>query len=89
MNDDRQIRRKVEIAMEPVELHKILKFENLAASGGEAKFRIQDGQVRVNGQTETRKRRKIRHGDVIETPEAILTIVKSNPLIDGSDQICF
>ncbi|MDT8377816.1 MAG: RNA-binding S4 domain-containing protein [Desulfotignum sp.] len=39
---------------------------------------MQAGHVRVNGQTETRKRRKIRHGDIIETPEAILTIVKSN-----------
>ncbi|MEX1300010.1 MAG: RNA-binding S4 domain-containing protein [Desulfotignum sp.] len=78
MSDDRHIRRKVEIAVAPVELYKILKFEHLAASGGEAKFRIQDGQVRVNGQTETRKRRKIRPGDVIETPEAVLTIVKSD-----------
>ncbi len=77
MTNDRQTRRKVEIAMEPVELYKILKFENLAASGGEAKFRIQAGHVRVNGQTETRKRRKIRHGDVVETPEAVLTIVRS------------
>ena len=80
MTTDKKIRRKVEIDVEPVELYKILKFENLAASGGEAKFRIQDGQVRVNGQTETRKRRKIRHGDVIETPEAVLTIVKSDHL---------
>ncbi len=82
MTNNKKIRRKVEITVEPVELHKILKFENLAASGGEAKFLIQDGQVRVNGQTETRKRRKIRHGDVIETPEAELFIVKadhSNP----------
>jgi ribosome-associated protein len=77
MTDDKKIRRMVEIAMEPVELYKILKFENLAASGGEAKFRIQAGHVRVNGQTETRKRRKIRHGDVIETPEAVLTIETS------------
>jgi ribosome-associated protein len=77
MTNDKKIRRKVEIAMEPVELYKILKFENLAASGGEAKFRIQAGHVMVNGQTEHRKRRKIRHGDVIETPEAVLTIVRS------------
>ena len=77
MTDDKKIRRMVEIAREPVELYKILKFENLAASGGEAKFRIQAGHVRVNGQTETRKRRKIRHGDVIETPEAVLTIETS------------
>ncbi|EMS81058.1 RNA-binding S4 domain-containing protein [Desulfotignum phosphitoxidans] len=79
MTDDTKVRRMVEITMAPVELYKILKFENLAASGGEAKFRIQDGQVRVNGEIETRKRRKIRPGDVIETPEAVLTIVKSEP----------
>ena len=78
MTNDNKVRRMVEIFMEPVELHKILKFENLAASGGEAKFRIQDGQVRVNGEIETRKRKKIRPGDVIETPEAVLTIVKSD-----------
>jgi ribosome-associated protein len=78
MTNDNKVRRMVEIFMEPVELHKILKFENLAASGGEAKFRIQDGQVKVNGEMETRKRKKIRPGDVIETPEAVLTIVKSD-----------
>jgi len=77
MTDDRQTRRRVEIAREPVELYKILKFENLAASGGEAKYRIQAGHVVVNGQTEHRKRKKIRSGDVIETPEAVLTIVKT------------
>ncbi|HKL00670.1 MAG TPA: RNA-binding S4 domain-containing protein [Desulfotignum sp.] len=77
MKDDRQTRRRVEIAREPVELYKILKFENLAASGGEAKYRIQAGHVVVNGQTEHRKRKKIRSGDVIETPEAVLTIVKT------------
>jgi ribosome-associated protein len=77
MTDDNRVRLTVEIAVEPVELYKILKFENLAASGGEAKFLIQAGHVRVNGHTETRKRRKIRHRDVIETPEAVLTIVRS------------
>ena len=75
MTDDRQTRRQVEIALEPVELYKILKFENLAASGGGAKVRILAGHVMGNGQTEHRKRRKIRHGDVVETPEAVLTIV--------------
>lgn len=49
----------------PVELYKILKFENLAASGGEAKHMIADGLVRVNGSVETRKRKKIHPGDEI------------------------
>jgi len=51
---------------EYIELYKILKIENMAASGGEAKFLISEGLVRVNGQVDTRKRRKTRPGDVVE-----------------------
>ncbi len=58
--------REVEITKEPVELYKILKFEGMASSGGEAKQVIEQGQVRVNGLIETRKRKKIVSGDVIE-----------------------
>lgn len=58
--------REVEIAKEPVELYKILKFEGIVSSGGEAKAVVADGQVLVNGKIETRKRRKIVTGDVIE-----------------------
>ena len=58
--------RTVEITREPVELYKILKFEGLVSTGGEAKLLIGDGQVTVNGQIETRRRRKMLSGDVIE-----------------------
>ena len=58
--------REVEITTEPVELYKILKFEGMASSGGEAKLVIEQGQVLVNGKVETRKRKKIISGDVIE-----------------------
>ncbi|WP_461521785.1 RNA-binding S4 domain-containing protein [Porticoccus sp.] len=58
--------RVVEISKEPVELYKILKFEGIVASGGEAKAVIDDGQVLVNGEVETRKRKKIVSGDIIE-----------------------
>ena len=58
--------RIVEITMEPVELYKILKFEGLVTTGGEAKLLIGDGQVKVNGEIETRRRRKMLGGDVIE-----------------------
>ncbi len=57
--------REVEISKEPVELYKILKFEGLVSSGGEAKFVISEGQVFVNGQVETRKRKKIISGDIV------------------------
>ena len=57
--------REVEISKEPVELYKILKFEGMASSGGEAKSVIADGQVLVNGKVETRKRKKIVSGDIV------------------------
>ena len=56
----------VEITEEPVELCRILKFENMVASGGEAKHVIAEGLVKVNGEVETRKRKKIFSGDIIE-----------------------
>jgi ribosome-associated protein len=56
----------IQLHSEPVELNKILKFEGIVGSGGEAKTVIGDGQVKVNGEVETRKRRKIVSGDIIE-----------------------
>ncbi len=58
--------RIVDITREPVELYKILKFEGLVTTGGEAKLRIGDGQVCVNGEVETRRRKKMVDGDEIE-----------------------
>ena len=55
----------IDILKEPVELYKILKFEGMTSTGGEAKLLIWDGQVTVNGETETRRRRKMMNGDVI------------------------
>ena len=54
------------INREPVELYKVLKFEGLVATGGEAKMAVAEGLVVVNGELEMRKRRKLRAGDVIE-----------------------
>lgn len=56
----------IEIDREPVELFKVLKFEGIASSGGEAKQWIGDGLVQVNDAVETRKRRKLLNGDRIE-----------------------
>ena len=58
--------REVEVTREPVELYKILKFEGLVTTGGEAKLLIGDGQVMVNGEIETRRRKKMVDGDIIE-----------------------
>jgi ribosome-associated protein len=58
--------RKVILKSQPVELHKILKFEGLVPSGGVAKLAIESGDVMVNGKVETRKRKKMVAGDIIE-----------------------
>lgn len=69
--------RVAEIEEEPIELYKILKLENLVQSGGEAKFVIVQGFVQVNGEVETRKRKKVFAGDVIEFEgEKIQLVVK-------------
>jgi ribosome-associated protein len=59
----------INLTAEPVELYKILKFEGLCASGGEAKAVISDGEVLVNGVIETKKRKKIVAGDIIDFNE--------------------
>ena len=66
--------REVGVTIEPVELYKILKFEGMASSGGEAKSVIAEGHVIVNGKVETRKRRKIVSGDIIEFAEEKIAI---------------
>ena len=58
--------REVVVLKEPVELYKILKFENMVCSGGEAKAAIAEGRVLVNGAIETRKRKKIICGDIVK-----------------------
>jgi len=62
-----------------IELYKILKRENMAASGGEAKYMISEGMVQVNGEVETRKRRKTVAGDVVEcNGEKVMVVSKRN-----------
>jgi len=58
--------KEVEITKEPIELFRLLKWENLVASGAEAKAVIAEGRVLVNEKVETQKRKKIVAGDVVE-----------------------
>ena len=67
--------RDVAMKTEIVDLCDLLKFEHLAQSGGEAKFVIAEGRVRVNGDVETRKRKKLRAGDVVDFAGQTLRLV--------------
>nr|WP_320114198.1 RNA-binding S4 domain-containing protein [uncultured Desulfuromonas sp.] len=49
-----------------IELNNLLKVTGLCHSGGLAKHLIEDGEVRVDGRIETRKRCKIRSGQAVE-----------------------
>lgn len=57
--------REVQIRDEFIKLGQLLKLADLVSDGVEAKFVIQDGKVKVNGETDTRRGRKVYHGDVI------------------------
>jgi len=65
----------VMINKEPVELFKILKFEGLVSSGAEAKNVIAEGLVLVNGEEETRKRKKMLAGDIIQFADQLYRLV--------------
>ena len=49
-----------------ITLQQVLKLANIVESGGQAKYVIQNGEVKVNGVVETRRRKKIYPGDAIE-----------------------
>ncbi|SNY53946.1 ribosome-associated protein [Arsukibacterium tuosuense] len=58
-------KREVILSKQPVELYKILKFEGLCSSGGEAKAAVEAGLVKVNGVVETQKRKQMNAGDTL------------------------
>ena len=64
----------ITITTEYIKLQDLLKLASLTATGGEAKVRIQDGQVSVNGEVCTMRGKKIRPGDVVGMNGAELTV---------------
>lgn len=63
------------ISREPIELYQVLKLGNMVGTGGEAKWAIAEGLVRLNGTVETRKRKKVVAGDTIEFEKNIIRIM--------------
>ena len=60
---------------EYIELHNLLKLLALAPSGGIAKAMVAAGEVRVDGEVETRKTRKLRVGQVVRVGEEEICII--------------
>jgi len=63
-----------DICVEPIELCKLLKIANMVDGGGEAKIMISEGNVLVNNEVTVQKRKKIRHGDIIEYNGTIIKV---------------
>ena len=57
-----------------ITLDALLKAAGLAGSGGEAKLLIQQGGVRVNGETDLRRGRKLRAGDEVAVGECRVAV---------------
>ena len=57
---------EISIDSEYIKLDQFLKLVDVASTGGHAKFLIQEGLVKVNGEVETRRGKKLRSNDVVE-----------------------
>ncbi len=66
----------IKLRDEFIKLGQALKAANLVESGVDAKFCIQDGLVKVNGQVETQRGKKLYDGDEVEFEGTIIKIVK-------------
>lgn len=64
-----------ELKTEYIELIKLLKLCGIADSGAEAKQMVEEGLIQVNGADESRKRYKVRKGDLITANEFSLKVV--------------
>jgi len=65
----------IKIVTEYIKLDQLLKLSGLVLSGVEAKMIINEGEVKVNGEVEVRRGRKLRKGDRIEIDGKIIRIV--------------
>ncbi len=64
-----------------MKLDQYLKWHGLVATGGEAKQRIQRGDVRVNGEIETRRGRRLNPGDEVNLDGLDLKVEHSTATI--------
>ena len=72
----------IEVSSQPIELYKVFKIANLVSGGGEAKHVIAEGYVAVNGELETRKRRKMYDGDFFEFNQEYYMVVCDAPVTE-------
>jgi ribosome-associated protein len=68
------VRRVVGIHTDTIGLGALLKWAQIAPTGGQASQMIRRGLVRVNGQVEYRRSRQVRPGDVVQVSGWVLEV---------------
>ncbi len=66
---------EINIDSEYIKLDQVLKLADIASTGGHAKFLILEGLVKVNGEVETRRGRKLKTQDIIEVEGNTIKVV--------------
>lgn len=64
----------IKINTDYIKLDQLLKLSNLVSTGGEAKLRVMSEEVRVNGEVETRRGRKLRSRDRVELDGEVVVV---------------
>ena len=60
---------------EPViQLDQFMKITGMVSTGGQAKLVIQGGEVQLNGVVETRRKKKLKHGDKVTFNDETLMV---------------
>lgn len=67
--------REIKISTEFIKLDSFIKFAGVTVMGSEAKMLIQNEQVKVNGEIETRRGKKLVNGDKVEVEGEIYIVV--------------
>ena len=67
---------EIKLREEYIKLGQALKAANLVESGVDAKFVIQDGLVKVNGEIEFQRGKKLVAGDIVEFEGEKIKIVE-------------
>lgn len=70
---------------EYITLDALMKAAGLASTGGEAKARILEGEVKVDGVVETRRGRKLRGGEAVSAAGCVIRI-EAGPAAASSAQ---
>lgn len=65
---------EIKITTEFIRLDAALKLAHLVGSGGEAKIRIQQGEVKVNGEVCTMRGKKLHPGDSAQLGEHLIAV---------------